>query len=104
MSRADVDDQPHNFKPVGAAVTPIVARLQMLALGDALAASIDDPLAADLMRAIVGAMTCRNPKLGISMLGAQVAVALRNRDVRRGLQVTPLRDDLAPLPQWRRAL
>ena len=69
-----------------------------------LADSIDDPFAADLMRAIVGAMTCRNPKLGMLMLGAQVAVALRNRDVRRRLQVTPLRDDIARLPQWRRAL
>ena len=64
-------------------------------LGAALVGSFiefEDPLVADLMSAIVGAMTFMGrPKLALIMLGAQVSVAMRNHEIRLAREPTPLR-------------
>jgi hypothetical protein len=58
-------------------------KAEMTAIADKIVESVSDydPFAGDLMRAIAGAMTCRQPKLALIMLGAQTSVALRNHAV-----------------------
>jgi hypothetical protein len=104
VSSEQIDDSAYNFKPIGESAARIVEKAaaaayhrrrkaEMTAIADKIVESVSehDSLAGDLMRAIAGAMTCRQPKLALIMLGAQTSVALRNHAVRLAREPAKLR-------------
>ena len=118
MSRADVDDQPHNFKRIAGAITPLVEPMRSPVLTGQLdrvwwglcKQTAAECFHAELLTAIVTGMMCTDAEQGMNILLGLVGEAISRRVAvvkRLPTELRPLGWDDPPtdrLPQWRRAL